>query len=53
MTVFVTHGLLVDSQENPFGTAVHRGGPLPLGLLLLLQQAPSQVLLLGLAQGPV
>lgn len=52
MTVFVTHGLLADSQENPFGTAVHRGGPLPPGLLLL-QQAPSQVLLLGLAQGPV
>lgn len=53
MTQLVTHGLLVDSQENSFSTAVHRSGPLPPGLLLLLQQAPPQVLLLGLAQCPV
>lgn len=52
-TILATHGLLVDSQENPFSTAVHRGSPLPLCLLILLQQAPPQVLLLSLAQRPV
>lgn len=52
-TILATHRLLVDSQENPFSTAVHRGSPLPLCLLILLQQAPPQVLLLGFAQHPV